>query len=58
VLQYGYQQFLFFFRSKEKTLLLIVIRDFVGATPLENLAKTLKADLEKIWESLSKVNHI
>jgi len=36
-------------------LLLIVIRDFVGATPLENLAKTLKADLEKIWESLSKV---
>ncbi|CAO3615002.1 unnamed protein product [Mucor fragilis] len=41
-------------KSKEKTLLLIVIRDFVGATPLENLAKTLKADLEKIWESLSK----
>ncbi|KAI8642931.1 RHD3/Sey1 [Parasitella parasitica] len=41
-------------KSKEKTLLLMVIRDFVGATPLENLAKTLKADLEKIWESLSK----
>lgn len=41
--------------SKEKTLLLMVIRDFVGATPLENLAKTLKADLEKIWASLSKV---
>ncbi|CEP07813.1 hypothetical protein [Parasitella parasitica] len=41
-------------KRKEKTLLLMVIRDFVGATPLENLAKTLKADLEKIWESLSK----
>ncbi|KAI8997170.1 RHD3/Sey1 [Pilobolus umbonatus] len=40
--------------SKEKTLLFMVIRDFVGATPLENLAKTLKADLEKIWDSLSK----
>lgn len=33
----------------------MVIRDFVGATPLENLAKTLRTDLEKIWESLSKV---
>jgi hypothetical protein len=32
----------------------MVIRDFVGTTPLENLANTLKADLEKIWESLSK----
>ncbi|KAG2210994.1 hypothetical protein INT47_000154 [Mucor saturninus] len=41
-------------KSKEKTLLLIVIRDFVGSTPLENLAKTLKADLEKIWASLAK----
>lgn len=41
--------------SKEKTLLLIVIRDFVGTTPLENLSTTLKADLEKIWNSLSKV---
>ncbi|KAI9469940.1 MAG: RHD3/Sey1 [Benjaminiella poitrasii] len=41
-------------KSKEKTLLLIVIRDFVGATPLENLANTLRTDLEKIWESLSK----
>ncbi|KAI9354914.1 RHD3/Sey1 [Pilaira anomala] len=41
-------------KSKEKTLLLIVIRDFVGSTPLENLANTLKADLEKIWASLSK----
>ncbi|KAG0165182.1 Dynamin-like GTPase that mediates homotypic ER fusion [Apophysomyces sp. BC1034] len=41
-------------KSKEKTLLLIVIRDHVGATPLENLARTLQADLEKIWAGLSK----
>lgn len=41
--------------SKEKTLLLIVIRDHVGSTPLANLAKTLQSDLEKIWAGLSKV---
>ncbi|ORY96959.1 RHD3/Sey1 [Syncephalastrum racemosum] len=41
-------------KGKEKTLILIVIRDHVGATPLENLAKTLQADLEKIWAGLSK----
>ncbi|KAI7880440.1 root hair defective 3 GTP-binding protein [Lichtheimia hyalospora FSU 10163] len=41
-------------KNKEKTLILIVIRDHVGATPLENLAKTLQADLEKIWAGLSK----
>ncbi|KAI8080051.1 RHD3/Sey1 [Halteromyces radiatus] len=40
--------------SKEKTLLLIVIRDHVGSTPLANLAKTLQNDLEKIWAGLSK----
>ncbi|KAI7867302.1 root hair defective 3 GTP-binding protein-domain-containing protein [Mucor mucedo] len=42
-------------KSKEKTLLLIVIRDHVGSTPLANLARTLQADLEKIWAGLSKV---
>ncbi|KAI8637905.1 RHD3/Sey1 [Parasitella parasitica] len=41
-------------KSKEKTLLLIVIRDHVGSTPLANLAKTLQSDLEKIWAGLSK----
>ncbi|KAI8071554.1 root hair defective 3 GTP-binding protein-domain-containing protein [Gongronella butleri] len=40
--------------SKEKTLLFFVIRDHVGSTPLENLAKTLQSDLEKIWDGLSK----
>lgn len=42
---------------KEKTLLLFVIRDHVGATPLANLSNTLKADLEKIWQGLSKVSY-
>ncbi|KAF9903376.1 Dynamin-like GTPase that mediates homotypic ER fusion [Linnemannia zychae] len=41
-------------RGKEKTLLLFVIRDHVGATPLANLSNTLKADLERIWQGLSK----
>ncbi|KAG0055466.1 Dynamin-like GTPase that mediates homotypic ER fusion [Gryganskiella cystojenkinii] len=41
-------------RGKEKTLLLFVIRDHIGATPLANLSNTLKADLERIWQGLSK----
>ncbi|GJJ68409.1 protein SEY1 [Entomortierella parvispora] len=41
-------------RGKEKTLLLFVIRDHVGATPLANLSNTLKADLDRIWQGLSK----
>ncbi|KAI8599295.1 RHD3/Sey1 [Dissophora ornata] len=41
-------------RGKEKTLLLFVIRDHVGSTPLSNLANTLRADLDRIWQSLSK----
>ncbi|KAF9965938.1 Dynamin-like GTPase that mediates homotypic ER fusion [Mortierella alpina] len=41
-------------RGKEKTLLLFVIRDHVGATPLINLSNTLRADLERIWHGLSK----
>jgi DNA-binding transcriptional regulator YbjK len=31
-----------------------VIRDHIGATPLENLQNTLLADLGRIWDSLSK----
>lgn len=42
--------------SKEKTLLFFVIRDFIGNTPLENLAKTINTDLGKIWRELSKVS--
>ncbi|WFD37561.1 Dynamin-like GTPase that mediates homotypic ER fusion [Malassezia japonica] len=40
--------------SHDKTLLLFVIRDFIGATPLENLQATVLADLDRIWASLSK----
>lgn len=41
---------------KDKALLLFVIRDHVGATPLANLAATLKQDLNRIWDSLTKVS--
>lgn len=40
--------------AKDKTLVLFVIRDHVAATPMENLSKTLLADLNRIWDSLSK----
>ncbi|OSD06948.1 root hair defective 3 GTP-binding protein [Trametes coccinea BRFM310] len=38
----------------QRTLLLFVIRDHIGTTPLANLQATLAADMQKIWESLSK----
>jgi protein SEY1 len=41
-------------RTSGRTMLLFVIRDHIGVTPLANLAQTLKADLSKIWDSLSK----
>ncbi|KAF9979290.1 Dynamin-like GTPase that mediates homotypic ER fusion [Actinomortierella ambigua] len=41
-------------RGKEKTLLLFVIRDHIGHTPLANLSNTLKADLDRIWQGLAK----
>ncbi|CAG8573267.1 11713_t:CDS:10 [Ambispora gerdemannii] len=37
-------------RGKEKTLLLFVIRDHVGQTPLSDLSNTLTADLGRIWQ--------
>ncbi|KAJ3734175.1 RHD3/Sey1 [Lentinula guzmanii] len=37
-----------------RTLLLFVIRDHIGTTPLANLQATLTADLQRIWDSLSK----
>ncbi|KIK09981.1 hypothetical protein K443DRAFT_671298 [Laccaria amethystina LaAM-08-1] len=40
--------------SNGRTLLLFVIRDHIGQTPLANLQATLTADLNRIWESLSK----
>lgn len=42
------------YRTNGKTLLLFVIRDHIGTTPLANLQATLTADLQRIWESLSK----
>jgi len=41
--------------GKEKTLLMFVIRDHVGSTPMSNLESTLTQDMEKIWYSLAKV---
>ncbi|KAI0645779.1 root hair defective 3 GTP-binding protein [Trametes meyenii] len=38
----------------QRTLLLFVIRDHIGTTPLANLQATLSADMQKIWETLSK----
>ncbi|ONH67256.1 Protein SEY1 [Cyberlindnera fabianii] len=43
-----------FGNKDHKVLLLFVIRDHVGATPLSNLSKTLTDDLNKMWSSISK----
>ncbi|KAG6874499.1 Dynamin-like GTPase that mediates homotypic ER fusion [Termitomyces sp. Mi166 len=40
--------------TQGRTLLLFVIRDHIGVTPLTNLQATLTADLTRIWESLAK----
>ncbi|TPX51378.1 hypothetical protein SeMB42_g00466 [Synchytrium endobioticum] len=45
---------LFQAQGSPKTLLMFILRDFTGVTPLETLAKTLIQDLEKIWAGLSK----
>ncbi|WWC89135.1 protein SEY1 [Kwoniella dendrophila CBS 6074] len=45
-------------KPQEKTLILFVIRDHVGATPVSNLTATLTQDMEKIWASLSKPSHL
>ncbi|VVT48795.1 uncharacterized protein SAPINGB_P001955 [Magnusiomyces paraingens] len=37
-----------------RSLILFVIRDHIGTTPLANLRATVIADLKRIWESLSK----
>ncbi|KAF9024586.1 root hair defective 3 GTP-binding protein [Hymenopellis radicata] len=41
-----------------RTLLLFVIRDHIGTTPLANLQATLTADLNRIWDSLSKPDEL
>src|SRR5258708_40299346 len=40
-------------RTTQKTLLLLVIRHHVGSTPLNNLAQTLSAALNKVCDPLS-----
>ncbi|ORX35730.1 RHD3/Sey1 [Kockovaella imperatae] len=45
-------------KPKEKTLVLFVIRDHVGATPMENLTATLTQDMDKLWDGLSKPEHL
>lgn len=41
-------------RNSHKVLLLFVIRDHVGLTPLNSLSESLTSELEKIWTELSK----
>ncbi|OCF74245.1 protein SEY1 [Kwoniella mangroviensis CBS 8886] len=45
-------------KPQEKTMILFVIRDHVGSTPVSNLTATLTQDMEKIWASLSKPQHL
>lgn len=40
--------------TTHRSLLFFVIRDHIGHTPLQNLSNTLLADLNRIWDSLSK----
>lgn len=41
-------------RNGHKVLLLFVIRDHVGVTPLSSLSESIVSELEKIWSELSK----
>ncbi|KAI5954670.1 SEY1 [Candida jiufengensis] len=41
-------------KNDHRVLLLVVIRDHVGNTPVESLASTITQDLKKMWDSLSK----
>lgn len=40
--------------NDHKVLLLFVIRDHLGVTPVESLARTTEQDLLKIWDNLNK----
>lgn len=43
-----------FHKQAERCLLLFVIRDFTGLTPLSNLGQSLEADMNRIWADLNK----
>eukprot|EP00127_Corallochytrium_limacisporum_P004079 Clim_evm24s157 gene=Clim_evmTU24s157 len=45
---------LFHHKDSPKTMLMFVIRDYTGATPLERLTETLREDMHKIWGELNK----
>lgn len=40
--------------SKGRTILLFVVRDYVGDTPTENLSKVLLDDMTRIWQSIKR----
>ncbi|ORY84224.1 protein SEY1 [Protomyces lactucae-debilis] len=41
-------------KQRGRSLLLFVLRDHLGTTPLDSLANTIKADLSKMWDALAK----
>lgn len=41
-------------KGSPKTILLFIVRDFLGNTPLENLEQIILTDLKTIWSSLTK----
>ncbi|TID31333.1 hypothetical protein CANINC_000044 [Pichia inconspicua] len=43
-----------FHKQHEKCLLLFVVRDFTGLTPLSNLGQSLESDMQRIWSDLNK----
>lgn len=43
-----------FHKNRQKCLLLFVVRDFTGVTPLDNLSQSLTSDLERIWSELNR----
>lgn len=43
-----------FHEQSKKCLLLFVIRDFTGLTPISNLGQSLEADMNRIWKDLNK----
>ncbi|KAH9893717.1 SEY1 protein [Xylariomycetidae sp. FL2044] len=54
VFEVNLQLFLKDKQSTPRSLLMFVIRDHIGQTPLSNLRNTLIQDLTKIWSSISK----
>ncbi|KAK4142815.1 protein SEY1 [Dichotomopilus funicola] len=54
VFEVNLQLFLKDKQSQTRSLLLFVIRDYVGQTPFTNLCDTLTQDLSRIWSTISK----